>query len=526
VPTLAPLLSGPLPKLGVIVVALLTTGAIVGRDPRTRAWTMAAALILAPALLLDAVWNSPQLHIHQHPLHAIGGGIVAVVAVVVFAVVLSRWPRLIAPLCIAALPFRIPISASGHTYSLLVPLYFVVAAASLSSIVTTLRSTERSTRPARHKFEWLLGGYLILYAIQAWYSVDFFNALRTMVFFYVPFALMLALLRDQRWDRELLLRCLWLTAGLAVLFSFVAFAEEATHSVFLNSKLAENNNVHTYFTVNSVFFDPNIFGRYLALVMILVLGVVLFVQRPRIQIAATATLVVLWTALVMTISRSSLLALLLGMAVLAAIRWRVKPVLVLGAVVLVIGGVALVVRPNTFGLNQGLNGASGGRASLVSGGIHMFGDRLVWGYGSGSFGTEFQRKHPGTSLDQSHTIPITIAAEQGVIGLALYAALVVTALLTLFGGIRGDPWRTAIAAAFLALLLHTMLYAGFLEDPLTWTLLAIGGALAATRKIETGEPPAGLHAASSSRRARRASASWRSTVRRLSPVREAISSLA
>jgi O-antigen ligase len=478
------LLSGPLPKLGVIVVALLTTGAIVGRDPRTRAWTIAAALILAPALLLDAVWNSKQLHIHSHPLEAIGGGLVAVLAVVAFAGFLIRYPRLVAPLCVAVLPFRIPISVSGHTYSLLVPLYFVVAAASLASIVTTLRSGERSARPARHLFEWLLGGYLILYAIQAWYSVDFFNALRTMVFFYVPFALMLALLREQKWDRELLLRCLWLTAGLAVLFSFVAFAEEATHSVFLNSKLAENNNVHSYFTVNSVFYDPNIFGRYLALVMIMVLGIVLFEHRPRIQLAATATLAVLWSALVMTISRSSLLALLLGMAVLAAIRWRVKPVLALGAVILVIGAVALAVRPNTFGLNQGLNGASGGRASLVSGGIHMFGDRPVWGYGSGAFGREFTDKHPGTTLNQSHTIPITIAAEQGLIGLALYVALVIAALLTLFRGIRGDPWRTAIAAAFLALLLHTMLYAGFLEDPLTWALLAIGGALAAARTTE------------------------------------------
>ena len=36
----------------------------------------------------------------------------------------------------------------------------------------------------------------------------------------------------------------------------------------------------------------------------------------------------------------------------------------------------------------------------------------------------------------------------------------------------------AIAAAFIALVFHTMLYADFLEDPITWTLLAIGTALA------------------------------------------------
>jgi hypothetical protein len=36
----------------------------------------------------------------------------------------------------------------------------------------------------------------------------------------------------------------------------------------------------------------------------------------------------------------------------------------------------------------------------------------------------------------------------------------------------------AIASAFLALVFHTLLYADFLEDPITWTLLAIGTALA------------------------------------------------
>ena len=39
----------------------------------------------------------------------------------------------------------------------------------------------------------------------------------------------------------------------------------------------------------------------------------------------------------------------------------------------------------------------------------------------------------------------------------------------------------AVAAAFCALVLHTLVYAAFLEDPLTWALLALAGALAAAR---------------------------------------------
>jgi hypothetical protein len=49
----------------------------------------------------------------------------------------------------------------------------------------------------------------------------------------------------------------------------------------------------------------------------------------------------------------------------------------------------------------------------------------------------------------------------------------------------------AIAAAFIALLFHTLLYADFLEDPITWTLLAVGSALATTRPRDSGPEDSG-----------------------------------
>ena len=57
-------------------------------------------------------------------------------------------------------------------------------------------------------------------------------------------------------------------------------------------------------------------------------------------------------------------------------------------------------------------------------------------------------------------------------------ALLVLAFVRLLRGARGSPVRAAIAAGFSALVLHTWLYAAFLEDPVTWTLLALGTALA------------------------------------------------
>jgi O-antigen ligase len=73
---------------------------------------------------------------------------------------------------------------------------------------------------------------------------------------------------------------------------------------------------------------------------------------------------------------------------------------------------------------------------------------------------------------------VTVAAEQGILGLVLYVALVLAALLVLFTGAGRSPPRIALAACFAALLLHTWTYADFLEDPFTWALLGVGIALA------------------------------------------------
>jgi O-antigen ligase len=83
-----------------------------------------------------------------------------------------------------------------------------------------------------------------------------------------------------------------------------------------------------------------------------------------------------------------------------------------------------------------------------------------------------------------------VAAEQGVLGLAVYVALLVAAFGRLFAGAGRSPARIALAACFAALVLHTMTYADFLEDPVTWTLLGIGSALVlAGREQEVSAGP-------------------------------------
>jgi O-antigen ligase len=420
-------------------------------------------------------------------------------------------------LAVFALPFRVPISTDGRTVNLLVPLYLVLAAGTLTHLLPWLlgrgESRDRSPRgagfsPARaswwaspRSLEWLLFAAIGLYALQTIYSSDRGKAAENIAFFYVPFALLFVILRDVRWTRELLLRCLGVAVALAVLFAGVGFVEYYRKSLFLNPKVVAANEYDNYFRVNSVFFDPSIYGRFLALVMIAVTTIVLagasaagasaarLRERRRDTLLAAAVLAWLLAGLVTSFSQSSIAALLLGLAVLGAWCWGVRATVLVSAAVVAAAGVFVLLAPAS--LHFGLKGAKGsagnatsGRTTLISGGLELFAKRPLEGYGSGSFETEYKLHSKAAdataenAVSASHTIPITIAAEQGIVGLALYAALLLAAFLVLFRGAGRSPPRIAIAACFAALVLHTWTYADFLEDPFTWTLLAVGVALA------------------------------------------------
>jgi O-antigen ligase len=127
----------------------------------------------------------------------------------------------------------------------------------------------------------------------------------------------------------------------------------------------------------------------------------------------------------------------------------------------------------------------------------------VLGYGPGAFSLSFREEiaGPNAPVTESHTEPVTVAAEQGLVGMAVYVALIVSSLVALTAGMRAvmpglarragaasadaDPdrgpppaARAAVFAAYVAVLVHTLTYAGYLDDPVTWVLLAVGYSLA------------------------------------------------
>jgi O-antigen ligase len=418
---------------------------------------------------------------------------------------MRRYPQAFPLFAVFALPFRLPISADGRTVNLLLPLYAVLAAGTLAHLLPRVlgrRSAYRSLRPPM-LLDWLLLATVVLYALQIGYSADPSKGAQNLVFFYIPFALLYVLLREAPWTPRLVLACLGVAALLAVLFAGVGFVEYYRKTLFLNPKVVTANDYDNYFRVNSLFFDPSIYGRFLALVMIAVTAVVLWSRERRPQLLGAAVLAWLMVGLVTSFSQSSIAALLLGLAVLAAWRWDVRGTVYVSVALAAIAAVVVLLAPSSlhFGLKGSggsANNATSGRTKLISGGLELFSGRPLTGYGSGSFETEYKRHDRHTSAanvtSASHTIPVTVAAEQGIVGLALYVALLVVAFLTLFSGAGRSPPRIAIAACFAALVLHTWVYADFLEDPLTWTLLGIGVALGGMR----GAAFAGEELASSS----------------------------
>src|SRR5207237_1582030 len=101
--------------------------------------------------------------------------------------------------------------------------------------------------------------------------------------------------------------------------------------------------------------------------------------------------------------------------------------------------------------------------------------------------------------DRSHTTPLTVAAELGVVGFLIYVALMAAATRLLYVLSRQ---RRALglgaASGFLALFVHSLFYAGFFEDPIVWgvigvaawAFLAVPQRTPARTGAEVVEPPA------------------------------------
>jgi hypothetical protein len=261
----------------------------------------------------------------------------------------------------------------------------------------------------------------------------------------------------------------------------VGIWQEWTKTVFFAHDLRVANTYATFFRVTSVFKDPSIYGRHLALAIV-VLVVVLWLGRVRF-LPAAAGVGLIFSGLYFSYSQSSMAVLFVGVLVATLVLGdsQAKKIVLVAALVAALAGGAVAA---TTARGHSLRKATSGRSRLVTVTTRVIRNHPLVGVGIGSqplASSKEAKSRLAARRDASHTTPLTVLAELGAVGFLLYLAFLAAAVRLLFlTARRHRGFGLGLAAAFLVLFLHSLFYSGFFEDPLMWGTLAVAaGSLAA-----------------------------------------------
>ena len=493
------------------VVALLDVVPLPVRPAARRAGGLVAALAGSGVMLGTLVPGDA-----ADALRSPAGAGAAAVALVVLAglayggvrAVLGR-PWIWFVLLALALPVRIPVTLGGEEANLLVPLYAVIGLGLLAWVAARARGLPAGLvdpPPAaagpRTPLDLPIAAFVGFLVLSTLWSADSEEAAKKVVFFYVPFVL-LYLLVVAWWPsaRRALGALALTTIALAVPLAALALAQYGTRDIFWNVTLQQANVYSRFFRVNSIFYDPNIFGRFLVIALLAALAVAATRTRRRELAALAGAAAVAAAGLMVTFSRSSALMLMLVLALVAAWSFGVRrTALVAGAVLVVVAAGAIAtnepVREAITSADR-LERVSEGRFDLARGGLSIWRDAPAVGVGLGGFETRFNEtltpiEQRRTRVLISHNAPVTVLSEGGVVGFALFAFLLASAGAAVARGNRalGQAGfaRWTLLAALAGIVVHSMLYSALFEDPYTWAIVGAAIALGAPRPGSAPSP--------------------------------------
>jgi putative inorganic carbon (HCO3(-)) transporter len=343
---------------------------------------------------------------------------------------------------------------------------------------------------------WPVAAFVAWAGLSILWTGDLRQGAIDLLFFYLPFSLLAVALARLEWRRLWALGLLVEVTALAVVFSAIGIYQYETRDVFWNPKLLVSNAYAPFYRVNSVFWDPSIYGRFLVVAILACLVAVLFGRDRRLLIGGAVAIAAIWAGLFFSYSQSSFAALVVGVVAASIFAWgrRGAVIAVVAALVFAVGALAVPnVRHDLFGNGHGLNNASGGRGKLVRKGIQIAVHHPVAGVGIGDFKhayaqlTHLKGREPKAAA--SHNTPVTVAAETGVPGLLLYVWLLGAGLLLAFRRFARDlPGLTALTCGlvFAAIAVHSLFYNAFFEDPTIWAALGLA-AVASRRQLPAGQ---------------------------------------
>jgi hypothetical protein len=432
-----------------------------------------AILTAAEAMLAVALIPRSDLERLGRPL-LLAATILAATAVVVLAAALARRPTWTPVALLLAAPFRISVDLGEQHAFLLLPLYGVLAAAVLASCWRALTGTPQ-------RVTWTLAvpvaGFIALSGLSLLWSQDLKQGTIELVFFLFPFAALFGVVARTPYPG-------WLPRGLGItlvaltsVFAMIGLYQRATRTLLYAPPLEIANAFTSYFRVSSVFKDPSLFGRYLALGIVVVVGAYLL-GRLRLEIAL-GLLALDFAALWFSYSQSSMVTVFVVVALLAVVAGSPgmrRAVLVAAAACLVAAGAIVAVSVR----NDSARKSTSDRSRLISVTWEVFRNHPLAGVGVGAqpkASREEAARRVEASRNKSHTTPLTVAAELGVVGVLVYLVFVAGAARALLAVLARDrALALGLAAVFLTLLVHSFFYSGFFEDPITWGALAVAAA--------------------------------------------------
>jgi putative inorganic carbon (HCO3(-)) transporter len=466
-----PVPHGDLAQLAAVVGAV---GAAILLLSRTRVGLLAGLgiAVAGEALLAVALIPGHDLKRFVTPASHLGALVFGLLVIAAVAWAFVRWPVAVPVALLAAAPFRISTSVGTQKAYLLDPLYVVLAASVLALVVRVIRGQGDRSLP---RLVAIPAAAFVFYAgISLLWTHDLRAGSIELLFFLFPFsALVVVVVRSpyRRWHPRALATTI---VALGVLFSAVALFQRFTHGHLLASDVERANAYTSYFRVTSLFKDPSVFGRHVV-IAIGVLLVAMWLGRVRFGVAA-GLITFLFLGLIPAYSQSSYAALF---AVTVAVSYvlggrTLRRVLVVGAIACVVAGAAFVAAT---AVNDSARQATSGRTRLARVTWIVFEHHPLVGVGIGGQ-PQASREEAKTELsakrDKSHTTPLTVAAELGIVGFLIYAALMAATARALYLITqRNRALGLGAASVFLALFVHSCFYAGFFEDPIAWGVIGV-----------------------------------------------------
>ena len=402
---------------------------------------------------------------------------VGVVAAGLGAFLFVRYPAVVPVALLAVAPFRIPVDIGDEEAFLLLPLYLVLSATVLALVYRTLRGEPVPAPPFVLGLP--LAALVTLTALSYVWTWDERAGAIALAFFFFPFTAGVAVVARTSLATWLPRALLVTVVALGSIFAAVGIWQAQTRTLFFARDVEVANAYTSFFRVTSLFKDPSLYGRYLIVPIAVLLMAILFRRGGTIEwIAAAGVGAFLFWGLYYSYSQSSFVALFVVTFALALLVMgkRMRIVLLACAIVATLAAGAVAADAVE---GRSARDATSGRSRLVTVTLEAFAARPIWGVGVGgqprASAEESGKGSP--SRNASHTTPLTVLAELGIIGGALYLWLLAAVGWVLFRVARRDRTLGAgLSAVFLVLFVHSLLYAGFFEDPLAWGVFGLAAA--------------------------------------------------